>query len=213
MENILYKKNDDLIISYITLRRAIGILGMAAPFILYLGTRLLSCETHVQCSISDYYYTCMGDVFVGILCSFAFFLFSYKGPKKIDGILASCASVFALGVAFFPTEEDTIQGKAHLLCAALFFVILTIFSLFLFTKTGGTRKQQTPEKKKRNTVFVFCGIVMFLCILGILSYFLWFEENHPCSADTHPVFWFESTALFFFGISWITKGELLLKDK
>lgn len=213
MTSILNKKNDDLIISYLTLRRAIGILGMAAPFILYIGTRILHCETNVQCSISDYYYTCMGDVFVGILCSFAFFLFSYKGPKKIDGILANLASVFALGVAFFPTEDGTIQGKTHLLCAALFFTILTIFSLFLFTKTGGSRKQQTPEKKKRNIVFVLCGIIMLLCIVSILSYFVWFKENNPCDTDTHPVFWFESIALFFFGISWITKGELLLKDK
>jgi hypothetical protein len=29
----------------------------------------------------------------------------------------------------------------------------------------------------------------------------------------HPVFWLESTAVIAFGVAWLTKGEMILKDQ
>ena len=38
------------------------------------------------------------------------------------------------------------------------------------------------------------------------------REKYPELQHLDPVFWLESIALWAFGISWITKGELILKD-
>ena len=74
-----------LVFSYLTLRKTIGILGTSFPFVLYLGA-LIIFRTGIQSSISSYYHTGMGDVFVGTLCVIGFFLLSYKGYKRIDNV-------------------------------------------------------------------------------------------------------------------------------
>ncbi len=70
-----------LIISYLTLRKAIGLLGIALPFVLALGAVFCS-RTEIQSSVSSYYHTSMGDVFVGILFVIGFFLLSYRGYER-----------------------------------------------------------------------------------------------------------------------------------
>ncbi|MGB0789115.1 MAG: hypothetical protein ACPGQR_06225, partial [Marinirhabdus sp.] len=74
----LQNKND-LVVSYLTLRNAIGIIGIALPIVLLLGSvALFECDELHQ-SISHYYHTRMRNVFVGALCAVALFLFCYKG--------------------------------------------------------------------------------------------------------------------------------------
>ena len=85
------------------------------------------------------------------------------------------------------------------------FAIFSYFSLILFTK--GVAKP-TPQKKKRNIVYKVCGYIMLACILLIFLNFL----IKPQLGDLKPVFCLETIALWAFGISWLTKGEFLLKD-
>lgn len=72
-----------LVISYLVLRKAIGYLGIALPFILVFGNMLLN-KPGIQSSISSYYYTPMRDVFVGTMCAIAVFMMSYKGYERKD---------------------------------------------------------------------------------------------------------------------------------
>ena len=128
-----------LVISYLTLRTVIGVLGISLPFILSLGGMLFF-RTGLQTSISAYYHTDMRDVFVGVLFATGFFLYSYKGYDKVDNIAGNLACLFALGVALFPTTKDNVQGLdpagiTHLAFAGLYFATLIFFSLRLFTKT------------------------------------------------------------------------------
>jgi hypothetical protein len=58
--------NNQLVIPYLTLRRTVGILGIALPFVLILGGWIVF-KTSLQGSLSAYYHTGMRDVFVGIL--------------------------------------------------------------------------------------------------------------------------------------------------
>src|SRR5271169_6182359 len=95
-------REKSLIISYLAMRRLIGILGIALPFIMILGG-FAQGEPVVQGSISGYYYTNMRDFFVGILSGVALFLISYKGYERIDDIVANMSGVFALGMIVFPT--------------------------------------------------------------------------------------------------------------
>src|SRR5687767_7909057 len=152
--------NQRLIISYLTLRRAIGIVGILLPFVLWIGFKIFNkdCEPEALTetppifppSISHFYYTKMGDLFVGTLCAVSLFMFCYNGHDKADKIAAKLASLFALGVAFFPTNvsafkvfecnrisgdgEDVLSNIVHYVSAALLFSTLAFFCLFQFTK-------------------------------------------------------------------------------
>jgi hypothetical protein len=70
-----------LVISYLTLRKVIGLLGLALPFLAMVGARLLF-HTGLQVSLSAYYHTGMRDVLVGILFAIGFFLGGYKGYER-----------------------------------------------------------------------------------------------------------------------------------
>jgi hypothetical protein len=65
-----------LVISELTLRKAIGLLGVPLPVILALGCWLRGGCTTFESSISAYYGTDMRDVFVGVLLAIALFMFS-----------------------------------------------------------------------------------------------------------------------------------------
>ncbi len=202
--------SEGLVISYLTLRRAVGTIGMAFPFVLAIGAVALE-GAALQDSISDYYGTAMRNVFVGLLFAIALFLYSYRGYEKVDERAGKVACFSAIGVALFPTTSQTLWvHRAHFTFATSLFLTLSYFSLFLFTKTDPT-KPPTAEKKKRNKVYVVCGVLMLaaigmaaLCILTPLG---------AAIANVRPVFWLESIALEAFGISWMTKGEALLRDR
>ncbi len=123
-----------MLISYKTMRKAVGWLGMLLPFALLLlnyfinETNLLNnnwfvkteCQSQYEAqsswksSISHYYYTTVGELFTGTLCAVALFMFSYKGfPKNknekglSDSLMTNLAGAFALGVVLFPTSSST----------------------------------------------------------------------------------------------------------
>jgi hypothetical protein len=79
-----------------------------------------------------------------------------------------------------------------MVCALAFFGILAYNSLFQFTKGS---ENPTPNKIRRNIIFRVCGI-------GMLLSFALLAFDIP-----HVIWWVEAVALFFFGISWITKAN------
>ena len=212
-----------LVISYLALRRGVGILGICLPIVLASGTLVLSTCSSIQPSISDYYYTKMGNFLVGALCAVGLFLFSYKGYERKDMIAGKLASLFAVTVAFFPTggpdassacnflhrNSDSWVSTIHDISAALFFLTLAYFSLFLFTIKS---PNPTDRKLKRNIIYRVCGYIILFCIVFL---FLYFKVSGLRSAlkDYKPVFALETVALIAFGVSWLTKGEAILKDK
>lgn len=207
-----------LIISYLTLRKAIGILGTSFPFLLYFGA-LIFYRTGIQSSISSYYHTGMRDVFVGVLCVIGFFLLSYRGHNTWDEVVGDFACVFAIGVALFPTAPDgpvscdvRLIGYFHLAFAASFFVTLIIFSLCLFTKTHLDR-EPTTRKRHRNKIYRACGYIMSVCVLLMVIYTLLPDKVGSPVKAWNPIFWLEAFAVVTFGISWLIKGETIFKDK
>ena len=198
--------------SYLALRKAVGWIGILLPFILMLGVVFIFKGEIIQESISHYYHTSMRNVFVGALCAVALFMFFYSGYNKWDNWIGNAAGLFAIGVAWFPTAEagsSNPAGKIHLACAAVFFLLLAVFSLFLFTKK---KKKETPTKQKlaRNIIYRACGIIMITCLISIVIYFNFIHANYP---ESSFVFWAETVALIAFGVSWLTKGETLYPDK
>ncbi|MEZ4902927.1 MAG: hypothetical protein R2822_14830 [Spirosomataceae bacterium] len=218
------KKEESLVISYLFLRKSVGVLGFSLPIVLVVGGFWIGQCADIQASISDYYHTIMRDVFVGMLCAIALFLFSYNGYDSRDRRAGILGCIFALGIAFFPTANDysictiptsfapaPLIGQLHLLFATLFFLVLTYFALFLFTETS--KKNPTDEKRKRNKVYIVCGYTMLGCIVAIAVYKLFMEDKWLHLNAYNPIFWLETIALWAFAVSWLIKGELLLKDQ
>lgn len=201
-----------LIISYLTLRKCVGLLGMSLVPILVLGSFIIDNTEEIQNSVSAYYHTGMRNALVGIVCGISMFLLSYNGYTKQDAIASKLAGFFALGIAFFPTsatdDKSDIISILHYITSAIFFVILSYMSIFLFSKSSGN---MTPEKKIRNRIYRICGIIMFVSVVLIPVTSI--PVIRESLAHLKPTLVLETLALVSFGFSWLTKGEFLLKDK
>jgi hypothetical protein len=207
------------VISFRTIRRIIGYLGIGLPFALWIMAAILGCRQQ-QPSISHYYYTMAGSLLVGVLCAVGLFLISYKGFGPHDDRATNIAGIFAFGVAFFPTgnftssvcalftyPESKLREDIHYGCAALLFVTLAYISFFLFTRSKGGK---TDEKIVRNRIYRTCAVLMLSFIILVPICAAWLGK---AIGKYNPTFYLEAGALISFGISWLVKGEVVLKDK
>ena len=188
------------------LRCTIGWLAIILPWLSVFLSMVFSHTIWPQ-SISITYYefqTAMPALMI-ILGSASILLFAYKGYEKIDDVLNSIAGMFGLLILLFPTSHpdyliagtfnlpSNINNIIHLLSAIIFFALLSINSLFLFTKSSG---EMTKEKRIRNIIYRVCGIGMMASFLLLLI------PNWRIG-----VWVVEAIALLFFGISWLTKAD------
>ena len=225
--------NSDLLISYITLRRLVGILGIALPIILLFGNMINTQTLHPQKSISHNYHTIFGDFFVGTLCAICLFLFVYKGRKRIDGILCNVAGILGSLVALISCEYDEHstgaikrgigqfedQGLVHNIIAGVFLLTLAYISIVIFTRFDDKEVYPANTKKpKRNKLYRVCGWVIVVCVIAcaVVMFIANRESEHPSPPWIYtktPVFYLEAIALWAFGLSWLVKGETLWRDK
>lgn len=143
-----------------------------------------------------------------VLGSASILLFTYEGYEKVDNIVNSIAGLFGLLILLFPcayTYEYCgsfnipvgISHVIHMVAAVVFFGLLSVNSLFLFTRSGGNG--MTKKKKIRNIIYRICGIGMLASFLLLIP----FELFH-----VRVGIWIvEAIALMFFGISWLTKSQ------
>ena len=207
-----------MVVSYLTLRRGIGVLGFALPFVMLFGGKVFG-QWEVQESICRYYYTDMRNGFVGMLCIIGFFLFSYRGYGRTDDTAGNVACVFALLVAFMPpspesgaTKSQSIAGGIHLVSAFGFLCTLAYFSLLLFTKTDPSHAP-TKEKRQRNLIYRICGWTIVGAVALLCLYVLMLRNLIGSQFERfNPVFCLETLAVAAFGFSWIVKGEMIAKD-
>lgn len=203
-----------LLISYLLLRKLIGALGIALPFVVAIGALIIS-QTTILPSISDYYHTVMRDLFVGILFAIAIFMLSYRGYERVDDRAGDIACVSAIGIAVFPVAPaganaaQEALGNLHFASALVFFLTLSYFSLVLFTKSDPSLPP-TPRKLQRNRIYQICGWTILACLAAIAL--VWNFASMPIK-QLQPVFWLESLAVIAFGVSWLTKGEAFLPDR
>lgn len=214
----LWQRSDKtLVLSYLELRQTLGVIGIALPIVLAIGRILFEHpDTSLLASISAYYYSSMGNVFVGSLCAIGVFLWTYRGYMRIDAWAGHIAGLAAIGVALFPTTPaidptplQSLIGGCHLLFATCFFAMMAFFSLKLFRMTN-PHTPPTPRKKMRNKVYAICGWTIIVAL--ILIFALHFLPQDSTFFDYSPTFWLESIAVEAFGISWLVKGEALLGD-
>ena len=194
-----------IIVSYHTLRRVVGFLGILLPV-------LVAAEYFIECrcgtfrpSISDYYDVQARDLFVGILFTIAWFLFTYRGHDRRDDIAGDAACLFALGVALIPHNAPGYLWAFHFIFAAALFLTLAYFSWHLFTQSNKPQVEWTPRKHTRNRIYRWCAVIMVLCIALIGAYKAFGWTFAILGLPT--VYLLETAALWAFGYSWMVKGE------
>jgi hypothetical protein len=198
-------------------RQLIGLLGAVLPFGVWLMAGLRPTPPLPRWtllgSVSSYYYTGAGVLFVGLLSALAVFLLTYKGYRNKyqtrDRVGAVIAGTAAACVAFFPTNAPLPELQptwwtpasrfVHYIAAFVLFSTFAFFSLVQFPKSDPTDTQHARAKQVRNVIYRVCGVGIMVCVLWIVI-----------AARSHtPIFWPEALALEFFAISWLVKGRAI----
>ena len=210
----------DYVLSFYRVRQALGALGLAMPIGLVIGTLVRG--DPLPPSLSDFYYTPMRDIFVGILVALGVFLITYRGHRDPHGpisdrVVSQAAGLGAIGIALFP--NDTLEpcapkpiwdidpiGMLHVASAGIFLTTTAIFCLFLFQRSSHLPPR--PQKQRRNKIYASCGwaIIAALVLLGI--YFLGLSNAQRCALVPYkPVLWLEVVTVLAFGLAWLVKGR------
>ena len=188
-------------INTIRLRVVLGCLAIALPWIV----ALLAGEIPPSISATYYIDQCITP-FMGILISASILLMCYKGYDLQDDIVLSLSGLMGLCICLFPTWTSSrelvgtfqltpdVSSTLHNISAIIFFILLSYNSIFLFTKGDGS---PTKKKKVRNIIYIVCGVGMLasFAILLLPSFYI-------------QVWLVETIALFFFGVSFLTKADV-----
>lgn len=205
-----------LIHSFLALRKAVGFIGMALPFVLLLvhGGSLGS--------ISAGYYTAGSALFVAGVCAIGIFLLYYRGYDRKDRIASFIAGTAALivgqvpcgcgpqgqsGPAFLwgwaPGYITSDWPRVHQGAAFILFCTLAVFCLFLFPLSDGS-KDVNRKKQQRNIVYYACGGVIVVCLVAIVIDHVWAPWLGPTG-----LYVAETIMMLAFGFSWAVKGEAI----
>jgi Animal haem peroxidase len=208
--------------AYKLVQLLVGILAIAFGPILVVAYWIVG-GSGLGGSISSYYNSDVGDLFVGMLFALGFLFVTYhfhpivwpaagtdRGQEvnfRLDNWLADLAGACAVLVALCPTDKNpsnmTVEhGTAttlHGVWGGALFAVLTVFALWRFRMTGGRR---TPEKDRRNKIYAVCGVLM----LGSLVLYL-AQRNIDNSLPASSGLVFETILLVAFGISWLLKSD------
>ena len=222
---MIMKIREDVIIMneklmYSRIRNICGFLGMILPYLALFSAGIISPKPGPTWwwSISATYY--QSPALAGILTAASIVLMTYDGYTKIDNIVTSCAGIFGIMIVLFPCEVEWLDYNyrvgffqlpmkvsmiIHNISAGLFFSLLAINCLFLFTKTADL-DNMTSQKKIRNKIYRICGIGMF--IFGI-----WQGIYQLFGLPKWITMINEIILLQLFGFSWLTKGGVFYRDK
>lgn len=188
-------------INTLRLRFLAGLGGMLLPII------VVALLGYVPDSISATWYTNACTPFMIILGGASTILICYRGYELLDDIILTGSGIAGWGICLFPcTVADSadkigafmvdkdISNTIHMVCAVVFFALLSYNSIFLFTKSTG---EMTAKKKKRNIIYRICGV-------GMIASFLIMLLPH----FRIQVWLTETFALAFFGVSFLTKADM-----
>ena len=227
------EQHNDLVQSFLLVRRAIGVLGLFLPISLIVSGYAV--DGIVQDSISAMYHTSAGDLLVGTMMAISVFLWSYVGyprrPEEVlsDRLVSRLAALGAAGVALIPVSSaeggparhppplirylvnERVSDWLHYGAATLFFSCLTIFCLVLFRR--GRERDPSRLKVRANRIYLACGLVLGGCLGVMLLYVLGrglLSVELRAAIERRPaLFIIETVGVVAFGISWLVKGRTL----
>lgn len=218
---------DEFVRSHLLLRRFVGVVGILLPFVLVLfhfgWGRLVgelppttSLWDSLQSSLSAYYYTDAGNIFVGCLVAFGVFLVTYRygtWENRVGDVAGVCAILVGLcpTTPDAPTPTQQVVGIVHLVAAVLFFAGMAVFCLFLFPRDPDRPAEENTVTAPRRAFFRVCGVLIVVCLVWALTAF--FALDDATQEATRYLLWPESFAVVSFAAAWLVKGQQLATDE
>ncbi|MDH4164558.1 MAG: hypothetical protein OEW15_17990 [Nitrospirota bacterium] len=214
-------QESELIVSYLTLRKMIGWIGLLMPVSVRLGAWIFE-GIRTTDSISAYYYTGMRDVFVSTLVLVGILLTCYRTRNIWDNVLSIVSGIAAIGIGLFPIEPtfaaevlqkfpDMGSEKCYVnrgLLGYHFIFVSTFFALSFymvyFRFRAFTPGSPTRQKLIRNSIYKWCGLAMLAAFI-MIGYLAVFNKGAS-------IFWPETIAVVAFATAWVVKGRIILKD-
>lgn len=212
-------------LSYLALRQALGILGLALPIVLWIINGFV-----LKTSISHFYYSHASTVFTGFMITFGIFLIFYPGRQdKADRIsdnwITTIGGIGAIITALIPTAfysqcdsplqfsiglidfcsdspELTTQYLHNNIALGTIHLIsaATFLALMGYMSFARFTKGNLTSKMKR--FYKFCAFMVWIPLV-----LLGFEFLTDIKWTDYDVFIGECVSLGFFGISWLVKGH------
>ncbi|QDV68924.1 hypothetical protein Poly24_26370 [Rosistilla carotiformis] len=209
-------KTNVLVISYLTIRRAIGVTGLLLPLVLGPGGWIVGIP--LQPNLSSYYHTGMRDVFVGTLSAIGIFLYCYRSYDRVENWTANLGCVSALGIAFFPLDfksdpllQKSLTGYLHSFCGGVFFLTLAFYSLYHFPRDA--QREDEPHLRERRLIYRTSGIVILVSLVAMGAYlFVIRGATKQWLNEYHFLFWMEWIAVWAFAAAWLAKGRTIIAD-
>lgn len=208
-----------LVVSYLSVRRGIGGIGLLLPVVLGpVGWLVFGVD--IQDNMSSYYHTSLRDVFVGSLCAIGIFLYCYEGYDWIESWTGNLGCLSALGVALFPLDPNSdplyqrsVVGYLHTFFGGAFFLTLAFYSLYHFPRTPEDANGVSAHEAERNFIYRTSGSVILLSMLAMGAYlFLLPASSKRLLNDLNFLFWMEWIAVWAFAAAWLTKGHAIFAE-
>jgi hypothetical protein len=187
--------------TYRVLRHGLGGAALALPPVLYFGGRLRGVS--LRSSISDYYYTNMHDVLVGILFAAGAALFVYKGFTRQENRALNLAGLFAVLMALFPPiplANFSIHGTA----GVLFFLSLGYVAIIRPRDTLDLLADRRRARMYRRTYRTLGVLMVVLPLNAVVLFRVW---PSPEGAEKPVLFFVELGAIYAFGLFWLVKSR------
>lgn len=206
------------------IRKLVGILGLALPFLLPISQR------EFFSSISHYYYQSVSSlIFIIILSTFGLFLISYKGYKidkttesVSDDFITNIGGFAAMIVVIIPTwcsgsesnlvdvicttkdypllgHNSKLLNTIHLISAGIFILSMGWMSRFKFIRGNDENKY----------LYKLCGNIVFIAVVLLILCIILEKLNINFPLKDYYVFILETVAIIPFGISWLVKGKTI----
>ena len=220
---------DPLVVSYLSVRRAVGVTGLLLPLLLWPGA-WLAFGVPVQHNMSAYYHTPARDVFVGALVTMGVFLYCYCGHDWVENWSANLGSIAALGLALFPLDagkdpldQQSWVGYLHMGFGAALFMTLAFYSLVHFPtyhlpswlwkqSQAEPAEDLEPHELERNLIYWASGLVILASMAAMGAYLVMPAWLKAYFNDYRFLFWMEWIALWAFATAWLTKGRAIVAD-
>jgi hypothetical protein len=155
-------------------------------------------------SMSAYYHTELGAIFVGILLFVGAILFLYQGYTDLENRALDIAGVLAWCVALFPgAAPDGIETftapTLHGISAILFFLCIVYVCLWRYRDTLDFVQD---EGRKRWYRWIYHTLATLMVVLPLLAAALL-----SILGQSTVVFWVEAFAVWVFAGYWIVKSR------
>jgi hypothetical protein len=200
----------------------LGFFGVLLPIVDALSAILFGGISFLP-SISSTHYFNSYLLFEGLVFCTGLFLICYHGYDVRDKWLTTVAGIGAVILTLSPCKYEpstysdahnwlmlpmSVTNVLHLVGAVVFFVLLFVIIEFQFPQTSrSSYVRPGTTKSTRNILYRILGVVM---LLGMVYAFL--------PGDWGNIGYFgrtyigEAIALWSFGVAWLVKGKLFLRD-